>query len=233
MRGSGRNRTEIFIHARLGLAILLGASVAGCATSPVAPVVAQAPKPAPVEDHTSGMAEVPSCPDGMVATLDSGVQVRFDGGTPHDPSMCVQTWSQREHEYFLSVWRKERLRPDSSERREAIAQILTAPVGASVRFALKHNSPRTFFDSATLRHVANETLTVGTKARPALKLELVLHDAQKRPDVKAERLLWIDRETGIPLKKEVVTRTADGGVWNTTVWRVRELAADPPIENEG
>jgi hypothetical protein len=214
--------------ARLAFAIAAPWCVAACAT--LAGTSAQsvpAPKPAQAADHVSGMASVPPCPDGLVATLDTGVQVHFDGAAPLDPQSCVQTWSAREHEYILGIWRKRRLRPETDAQRAAIAQILTAPVGTAVRFDLRHDTRRTFFDSATIQHVGNEVLTVGREPRHTLKLELVLHDAQGRPESKAESLLWIDRKTGIPLKKEVVTRTADGGVWNTTVWRVQDLGQDP------
>jgi hypothetical protein len=221
----GKRRGAVFL-ARLGFALAAPCGVVACTTTPPAPVVAAA-TPAKSVDGVAGMEAVPPCPDGMTATLDTGVQVHFTGAAPQDPQSCVQSWASREHEFLLGVWRKRRLRPETAAQRAAIVQVLTAPVGTAVRFPLRHKTRRTFFDSATLRHVGNETLAVGVEKRHALKLELVLHDAQGRPEANAESLFWIDRKTGIPLKKEVVTRTADGGVWNTTVWRVRDLAPDP------
>jgi hypothetical protein len=40
-------------------------------------------------------------------------------------------------------------------------------------------------------------------------------------------LYWLDRATGIPLRKDVITRTADGDRWDKTIWRVTRIEGPP------
>ena len=181
----------------------------------------------------AGLATIPPCAEGVTATLNTGMVVRFDGSAGDDPAVCVQHWEHQAHRYYLGFWGNGRFHRGSPEQRTAVAAALRAPVGAAVSFALVRKTPVSLWKSATVEHIANERVKIGSRDRRAVKLRVVLRDALNRRGVQAERLYWIDRATGIPLRKVVVTHTADGGRWRTTTWQVVSLRSDAAVPGNG
>ena len=196
------------------------AALAACANA--APPVAAVAPPSPAQ-RVAGMRTIPPCPDDVAATLTSGLTVHFDGAAADDPDVCIQRWDSRTHRYYLGFWGNGRFREGTPEQRQAIVAALRAPVGTAIQFDLRRKTRLALWGSATVQHVDNERLLVGDKPRPTVKLRVVLHDSLGREAVKAESLYWIDRATGVPLRKEIVTRMADGETWHTTIWQVRAL----------
>ena len=207
--------------ARLAAFAGLGALAACAAAAP--PVAAVAPATSPPAQRTAGLRTIPPCPDDVAATLTSGLTVHFDGAAADDPDVCIQSWESRTHRYYLGFWGNGRFREGTPEQRQAIIDALKAPVGTSIQFDLHRKTRLALWKSATVQHVENEPLLVGDKPRPTVKLRVVLHDSLGRDAVNAESLYWIDRATGVPLRKEIVTRMADGETWHTTIWQVRAL----------
>jgi hypothetical protein len=169
------------------------------------------------------MAVIPPCPTGITALLEGGLPVRFAGAAPADPAICVQEWNGKEHRYYLGFWGDGSFIRGTAEERAALRRLLTSPVGTEETFVLPRKTRFSLWKSATVAHVANTSLDVGGKPRPAIELKIVLHDALGRPHVQAEHAYWIDVQTGIPLEKQTVTRLADGNVWRSTNWRVVQL----------
>jgi len=108
---------------------------------------------------------------------------------------------------------------------------MTAPIGKAATFNLHKRTRLTLWKLVVVQHVADPFLAVGGKRRPTIKLRIVRHDALGRHRVQAERLYWLDRVTGIPLKKQVVVRMADGNIRRITIWQVASLG--PAVTRSG
>lgn len=176
----------------------------------------------PASDQ-QGLAVVPPCPSNVTAVLTSGSAVHFKGSSEDDPAVCVQTSNGKSYRDYLNFWGDGRFRHGTADQKQALRSVLTGPIGTKVTFELPRRSKLALWQSASVAHVANATLMVGGRVRPAIKLKIVKHDALGRPGVTAESLCWIDGLTGIPLEKQVVTRMANGEVERTTTWRVVAL----------
>ena len=175
----------------------------------------------------SGMPELPDCPDDLTGVLANGVRVHFEGASPLDSRVCIQRWLDRTHPYYLGFWGHGRFRSGSDEQRQAVAHVLTAPVGSRETFFLGKHMPEKLFRAAILEHVANERLPVGKHLRRAVKIRVTLMDKVVHPRIRSETVYWLDRATGIPLRKDVITRTADGDRWDKTIWRVTRIEGPP------
>lgn len=165
-------------------------------------------------------ATVPSCPDHMAAVLTTSLVVHFTGATADDSAICLQEWGGKSYRYYLGFWGDGRFRHGSAEQREALRDVVTAPIGKTVTFGLRKKTRFALWKSAVAQHVANPTLVVGGKHLPTVKIRIVMQDALDRRHVRAERLYWLDRLTGIPLKKQSVVRMANGNVHRFTTWQV-------------
>jgi len=195
-------------------------SLAACQPPIAGPAQVGGPAPA---TNQGGLAAVPPCPSGVTAVLTGGSAVHFKGSTEDDPAVCVQASNGKDYRYYLNFWGDGRFRHGTPEQRHALRSAVVGPIGTTVTFDLPRRSRLALWKSASVTHVANARLVVGGRVRPTVKLRIVKHDALGRPGVAAESVCWIDGVTGIPLKKEVVTRMADGDVERTTTWRVVSL----------
>lgn len=172
----------------------------------------------------------PPCPAHLTAVLASGVAVRFMGSSDDDPDICIQEWNGRSHRYYLGFWGNGRFKHGTPQQRKALAAILRGPVGMTTTVDLHAPTRGALWKSATVTHEANTSLRVGRHKRPVVKLRVVRRDALGRNEVTAERLYWLDRELGIPLRKQTVTRLANGHIWHITTWEVsalRSAGAEP------
>lgn len=198
-------------------------SLTACQPINQAMVQSEAKPPGSPESHQGGLTAVPPCPTGVTAVLESGHAVHFNGSTEDDAAVCVQTSNGKTYRYYLDFWGDGRFRGGTPEQRHALRSAIMGPVGTTVTFDLPRRSRLALWKSASVTHVANAHLVVAGRARPTVKLRIVKHDALDRPGVTAESLCWIDGVTGIPLKKQVVIRMADGDVERTTTWQVVSL----------
>jgi len=219
---SGRHRLLWMFAIGIGLLALSGCQqatqTAGTAT-PTADVT-----------QTDRWPDASPCPDQISAVLANGVVVHFLGATDGDPDICVQEWNGRTYHYYLGFWGKGRFNHGTAQQREALAAILRGPVGATTTVDLHGPTAPALWKSATVTHESDTSLRVGRDKRPVMKLRIVRKDTSDRNTADTERLLWLDRATGIPLKKQTVTRTADGEVWHITTWDVsslRSASAEP------
>lgn len=187
------------------------------------PQADRAAEAAPKVVSERGLAPIPACPSGVTAIMQEGPPVHFRGPAQDDISVCVQTSNGKSYRDYLNFWGNGRFNGGTPHERHALRSVVAGPVGTQVHFALPGKSRPGLWKSASVTHVANDQVVVGKHVRPAVKLKVVRHDAYDRPGVKAESLYWLDRLTGIPLKKEVVTHMADGDVQRTTTWRVVAL----------
>ena len=175
-------------------------------------------------DMTAGnLPADPPCPDNLTAVLANGVAVRFMGSAANDPETCVQQWNGREYRYYLGFWGNGRFEQGSPQQRQALAAVLRGPVGMSATVELPAPTQMALWRSATVTHEANTSLQVGTHRRPVEKVRVVRQDAPGGKEVTAETLYWLDRESGVPLRKQTVTRLADGQTWHITTWDVSSL----------
>ncbi len=203
--------------------VALLAALAACQTPPSGQTAGRVQPGSVVSER--GLPSIPSCPSGVTAVMAEGPAVHFQGPADDDPAVCVQTSNGRSYRYYLDFWGNGRFREGTPGERQALRSVVEGPVGTEVHFALPRQGHPGLWKSASVAHVANDHVAVGRHVRPAIKLRIVRHDAHDRPGVKAESLYWLDRLTGIPLKKEVVTHMADGDVQRTTTWRVVALEA--------
>ncbi len=165
----------------------------------------------------------PPCPDNLTAVLVNGVAVRFMGAEAGDPETCVQRWNGHEYRYFLGFWGNGRFQQASPQQREALAAVLRGPVGMTATVKLPAPTDMALWRSATVTHEANTSLEVGSHTRPVMKVRVVRQDAPGGTEVTAETLYWLDRASGVPLRKQTVTRLADGQTWHITTWEVAAL----------
>jgi SH3-like domain-containing protein len=171
---------------------------------------------------TSTLAAVPPCPDDLRATLKSGLIVQFKGSIANDPSVCIQEWRGRMHQYCLGFWDVARLRLNAGDQCMKLREIMQAPVGTTVTLDLHGGRSWKF---AVLTREANDSLLIGPRKRSTVKLRVVRQDTAGRAGTTAETLYWIDRATGAPLKKQIVIRMADGDVQRATIWDVASLGS--------
>lgn len=165
----------------------------------------------------------PPCPDNLTAVLVNGVAVRFMGAEAGDPETCVQQWNGREHRYFLGFWGNGQFEEASAQQRQALSAVLRGPVGMTATVNLPAPTSMALWKSATVTHEANTSLEVGRHKRAAMKVRVVRQDAPGGAEVTAETLYWLDRASGVPLRKQTVTRLADGQTWHITTWEVSAL----------
>ncbi len=165
----------------------------------------------------AGLNAVPNCASGLSATLSDGVQVGYRGSDPDDPDRCLLDWSGRSYPLYFGMWSAGPDRSMSDAARAAFRTALTGAVGTEATFDTEGAK---LWKRVTVMHVANDTVDVAGKPRPAVELRVVRHDAEGRPDVRAESLYAIDRATGVMLRCESVTPMADGEVTKTTSWQI-------------
>jgi hypothetical protein len=166
---------------------------------------------------SAGLAAVPDCAAGISATLSDGVHIGYKGSDPSDPDRCMLDWSGRSYTFYFGLWSATPNAPMTDEARAAFRTALTGPVGTEASF---DTAGARLWRRVTVTHVANTTIDVAGAPRPALELRVVRHDAEGRPEVRAETRYMVDRETGVMLRSEIVTPMADGDVMKTTSWRI-------------
>lgn len=190
-------------------------AVAACQAVP-------AKEPAQVTSQAgdAGLTAVPSCPVGLSATLSDGLRIGYRGSDPGDPDRCLLDWSGRSYPLYFGLWSAGRDVPMSDEARAAFRTALTGPVGTEASFEARHAR---LWKRVTVTHIANDAVDVAGTLRSALELRVVRHDAEGRPDVRAETHYAIDRATGVMLRCQSVTPMADGAVTTTTSWQIGTL----------
>ena len=171
----------------------------------------------------SGLAQVPSCERNATAILDSGLIVHYEGADPSDPQVCQVRWQRRSRRFFAGFWGSGRYRKALAAERKAILDALTGPVGTKTIF---QDTRAALWGRVTVEHVANPTLTLVGRPRGTVKLKIVRHDAFGRSNVRVSEH-WVDRQTGVLLKRQSITRLATGEIEPFTTWRVTELIANP------
>jgi hypothetical protein len=207
-------------HTVVGLLLCL-LTVAGCQAVPPGGLPAsQASNQPPSPAGSAGLAEVPDCAAGIVATLSGGVQIGYHGSDPADPDRCLLNWSGRSHPFYFGLWSTGPDVPMSEDARAAFRTALTGPVGTEASFEMQRAQ---LWKRVTVTHVANTTIDIAGQPRSALELRVVRHDAAGRPEVRAETRYAIDRATGVLLRSQSVTPMADGEVTTTTSWQVDRL----------
>lgn len=206
-----------FLHTALCTLCLLATA---CQAVPVAGANSRT---TPATTNDAGLLTIPDCASGASATLAEGVRIGYLGSDPNDPQRCLLRWADRSHPLYFGFWDSDPKLPMSDEARQAVRTALTGPVGTQTSFETERAS---LWNRVTITHVANSVVTVAGERRPALELRVVRHDANGRPDVRAETRYTIDRATGVMLRRETVTPMADGEVTTTTSWQVGSLDAN-------
>jgi hypothetical protein len=156
----------------------------------------------------------------MAANLSGGATINYAGNDPRDADLCVLQWSGRAHSLYYGFWSPTGPTEMTDQERQAFRTALTGPVGTETAFDTQHAR---MWNRVTITHVSNDILTVAGEKRPALELKVVQHDAQGRPQVRAETHHWIDRATGVMLKEQSVTPMQEGGQMTTTTWEIASL----------
>lgn len=132
-------------------------------------------------------------------------------------------WQSKSRRLFAGFWGSARYRKVPAAERKAILDALTGPVGTKTTF---EDTRATLWGRVTVEHVANPTLALVGRPRRAVKLKIVRHDAFGRSNVRVSEH-WIDRRTGILLKRQSITRLATGETERFTTWQVTRLTSDP------
>ncbi len=166
------------------------------------------------------------CADGLRAELTTGVQVEYAGSLPTNNQVCLVRWDGQDHSYYLGFWGSGRLRDAASEDAPDIQGVLAGPVGTEATFPLHRDGG--LWRTATITHVADGAVQVGGEKRAAVELRAVRHEDSGAPGANAESLYWIDRETGIILRQQIVTAMADGERQQMTIWQVRKIVEPRP-----
>ncbi len=163
---------------------------------------------------------IPPCQAEGSATLRDGLTVNFKGAALNDPLVCLISWNGRTYRYLAGFWGSGYYRRGTAEEREAVRRVLLGPVGATATF---EDTRAGMWGRVTAEHVANPVLVLKSGSRRTALLRMVKHDELGRAQVRAETLHWVDAHTGIALKRQVVTRLADGETRVDTTWRVERL----------
>jgi hypothetical protein len=197
-------------------------AVTACQTvfSGIPPVLQNGQDGRSVGAGDGGFAAVPACATGMSAMLSDGVRIGYGGSDPDDRDRCLLHWSGRAHPLYFGLWNTDPRVPITDDARAAFRIALTGPVGTEASFAIRGAR---LWNRVTVTHVGNSRVDVAGKLRPALELRVVRHDAQGRPQVRAETRYAVDLATGVMLQCESVTPMADGEVKKTTSWHIDSL----------
>ena len=166
------------------------------------------------------LTSVPPCADDLVAVLDGGTRVEFDGADRADPLSCRVKLNGAVFRNLAGFWRTGRNKTPTAAERRAVQAALTGPAGTRAEFEDKR---ATLWGRVVIEHVADPVLMVAGRPRQTVLLRAVKHDAHGRAQVQVETLAWVDVETGIPLKRQAVTRLADGRRQAATTWQVERL----------
>ncbi len=168
---------------------------------------------------TSSLTEAPSCPNGLKARLETGLIVKFEGSVASDPSICIQEWGGKRYEFCLGLWNDLRVERGARDQCSKLNAIMQAPAGTTVSLDLSTR----LWKSAVVTRETGDSLVISHRQRPTMKLRVVRQGLVARPGTMAESLYWVDRATGVPLKKQSVTRMTDGHIQRVTTWRVASL----------
>jgi len=199
--------------------LIAALALAGCQAGTLGQTATHAPPPEP----TDGLAAIPPCPDGLSATLNTGTVVDFAGAAPHHPDICLRRMNGHTYRYFLGFWGDGWFQDGTPEERAAIRQVLTGPVGTTARFPLPQRTALLLWRSATVTHLGDPNLTLGTAApHRTVLIRVERKGPPDRADLGTETLIWLDRATLIPLKREEVVHMAHG-TERQLAWRVRAL----------
>ena len=171
----------------------------------------------------SGLVQMPSCQQNATATLETGLIVHYEGADPSDPQICRVRWQRRSRRFFAGFWGSGRFRKVPVAERKAILDALTGPVGTKTTL---QDTRAALWGRVTVEHVANPTLTLVGRPRGTVELKIVRHDAFGRSNVRVSEH-WVDRRTGILLKRQSITRLATGEIEPFTTWRVTEVRSNP------
>jgi len=171
----------------------------------------------------AGLVQVPSCQQDATATLDNGLIVHYEGADLSDPQMCRVRWQRRSRRFFAGFWGSGRSRKVPAGERKAILDALTGPVGTKTTF---QDTRAALWGRVTVEHVANPTLILVGRPHRTVELKIVRHDAFGRSNVRVSEH-WVDRRTGILLKRQSITRLATGEIEPFTTWRVTEVRSNP------
>jgi len=207
------------------LGVALSITVAGCQIAESGQVQTapslQPPETGPTPSSAGVLIEaIPRCQAEGSAKLDDGLVVDFKGAALDDPLVCLVSWKGRTYRYFAGFWGSGRYRRGTVEEREAVRRVLLGPVGATATF---EDTRASMWGRVTAEHVANPVLALKSGPRRTALLRVVKHDELDRAQVQAERLYWVDAHTGIALKRQVVTRLANGETRFDTTWKVERL----------
>lgn len=208
------------ILIRLGAAMLLAGCTSQVAaqravalTSTVSPTTVSA---AP----TQGLSRPPRCAVGATARLRSGALIHYLGADHSDPQVCLVKWLGHTKRLYLGFWGSGRYRKAPIAERNAVRSALVGPVGTRTGF---HDSHAKLWGRITIEHVANPILPLASGSRRSVQLRVVRHDAFGRSNTQVSNQ-WLDRKTGVLLKRQTVTVLASGEQQFFTTWRVTQLA---------
>lgn len=205
-----------YVHAMICAGAVLG--LAACQPVPGHP-------PGGTDDPAPSSPPLPrGCADGVQAQLADGMRIDYIGSLPGDRDVCLVRWDGHEHRYFLGFWGSGLFQNAPAAERDALRRVLSGPVGAEATFPLRHGR---LWSDATVTHVADALIDVDGQKRATAELRVLHHERSDVPGADSETLYWIDRQTGITLRQQVVTPMANGEQLRSTVWEVRRLMAPP------
>lgn len=209
------------IPAALVAALVLSGCAAPRAQTSNAAVEAARSADAASLVNQAGLDRLPPCEQDTVGTLNTGVRIHYKGADPSDPQVCLLEWRGRTRRLFAGFWGSGRYRKATHDEREALRDALTGPVGTKTTFQDSHSL---LWGRVTVQHVGNPVLRMakGNGARQTVKLKIVRHDAFGRPTVRMSTQ-WIDRRTGILLKRQSITKLASGRQEAFTTWQITDL----------
>jgi hypothetical protein len=121
---------------------------------------------------------------------------------------------------YFGFWSSDSRSSITEEERVAFQAALRGAVGTETSFD-SHRAK--LWKRVTVTHLANSTVSIANQPRPALELRVVHHDAHGRPRVRAEAHYWIDRATGILLRRQSVVPMANGKLQTTTTWQISAI----------
>jgi hypothetical protein len=214
--GKARTRPQLsttLVHAIIYVGAALG--LAACQPVPGATDTTADPTPSSPPLPTS-------CADGVQAELAGGMRIDYTGSLASDRDVCLVRWDGHEHRYFLGFWGSGLFQDAPAAEREALRGVLSGSVGTEVTFPLRRGR---LWSDATVTHVADTLVDVDGQKRATTELRVRRHERSDAPGTDPESLYWIDRQTGITLRQQVVTPMVNGEQLRTTVWEVRRVVA--------